>query len=223
MNSLDQKIIKQLIQGLNNGTLDLANVPDLQKMIKNAAAQQVAYTINTKDLHAEQAQALKQETAWLHEQAQARLAEINPDHLKHDIVATLDDREQRLNQQQANLENLIKQAEETQRSKFWHNLMPTLAAFAVCLLLVTVIFFVLQKLIYQGIWNGWGLHKLYDTVLAIQPQHPYGAIFLGIVGLVLIAIAIYTSFWLLVQSVRRLVDFEPSKLLFWKKPKKPRW
>lgn len=223
MNSLDQKIIKQLIQGLNNGTLDLANVPDLQKMIKNAAAQQVAYTINTKDLHAEQAQALKQETAWLHEQAQARLAEINPDHLKHDIVATLDDREQRLNQQQANLEDLIKQAEETQRSKFWHNLMPTLAAFAVCLLLVTVIFFVLQKLIYQGIWNGWGLHKLYDTVLAIQPQHPYGAIFLGIVGLVLIAIAIYTSFWLLVQSVRRLVDFEPSKLLFWKKPKKPRW
>ncbi|MDN5677261.1 MAG: hypothetical protein L0I27_03475 [Lactococcus raffinolactis] len=223
MNSLDQKIIKQLIQGLNNGTLDLANVPDLQKMIKNAAAQQVAYTINTKDLHAEQAQALKQETAWLHEQAQARLAEINPDHLKHDIVATLDDREQRLNQQQANLEDLIKQAEETQRSKFWHNLMPTLAAFAVCLLLVTVIFFVLQKLIYQGIWNGWGLHKLYDTVLAIQPQHPYGAIFLGIVGLVLIAIAIYTSFWLLVQSVRRLADFEPSKLLFWKKPKKPRW
>ena len=169
MNSLDQKIIKQLIQGLNNGTLDLANVPDLQKMIKNAAAQQVAHTINTNDLHAEQAQALKQETAWLHEQAQARLAEINPDHLKHDIVATLDDREQRLNQQQANLEGLIKQAEETQRSKFWHNLMPTLAAFAVCLLLVAVIFFVLQKLIYQGVWDGWGLHKLYDTVLAIQP------------------------------------------------------
>lgn len=223
MNSLDQKIIKQLIQGLNNGTLDLANVPDLQKMIKNAAAQQVAYTINTNDLHAEQAQALKQETAWLHEQAQARLAEINPDHLKHDIVATLDDREQRLNQQQANLEGLIKQAKETQRSKFWHNLMPTLAAFAVCLLLVAVIFFVLQKLIYQGVWDGWGLHKLYDTVLAIQPQHPYGAVFLGIAGFALIAVAIYSSFWLLVQSVRKLADFEPSRLLFWKNQNNTRW
>ncbi|WP_202975528.1 hypothetical protein, partial [Bacillus velezensis] len=107
--------------------------------------------------------------------------------------------------------------------QFWQSLAPNLAGFAVCLLLVAVIFFVLEKLIYQGIWNGWGLRLLTQKVIEIQPNHPYGAGFLGVIGLVALATAIYASFWLLVRAVRQLVDFKPSKLLFWKKQDNTRW
>ncbi|MEQ6219655.1 hypothetical protein ABMB44_13235 [Levilactobacillus brevis] len=123
---------------------------------------------------------------------------------------------------EAEFEATVERAKSTGNRQFWQSLAPNLAGFAVCLLLVAVIFFVLEKLIYQGIWNGWGLHKLYDVMVAIQPNHPYGAIVLGLLGFVLLAGALYASFWLLVHAVQQLVDFEPSTLLFWKKHKNHR-
>lgn len=218
--SQSEELAKQILTAYVNGQIDLTNVPDLQKIVKDAAAQQMAFTYSTTDFHAKQEEALKHEQAWYHQEIDRilndNLAKIDPQQLRHSITKQLEQQQTELRQQQAKLESMRKQ-------QFWQMLMPTLAGFAVCLLLVTIIFFLLERLVYQGIWQGWGLHKLYATVLAIQPQHPYSAILLGLLGVIILAVAIMVSFLLLVEAVRQLGDFEPSKLLFWKKQKNTRW
>ncbi|WP_049152334.1 hypothetical protein [Lacticaseibacillus rhamnosus] len=225
--SQNEELAKQILTAYANGQVDLTNVPDLQKMVKDAAAQQMAYTYSTTDFHAKQEEALEHEKAWYHREInrilQEKLTEIDSKTLKGAVTDQLEQQLADLKHQQAEFEATVKHAENASKKQFWQALAPTLAGFAVCLLLVAVIYFVLEKLIYRGIWNGWGLHKLYDVVIAIQPQHPYGAIVLGILGFVLIAGAIYASFWLLVHAVQQLVDFKPSKLLFWKKQNNTRW
>ena len=223
----NEELAKQILTAYANGQVDLTNVPDLQKMVKEAAAQQMAHTYSTTDFHAKQEEALAHEKAWYHQEIdrilQEKLTEIQPEALKKSITAQLKQQQADLARQQADFESTVNNAEKASKRQFWQSLTPVLAGTTVCLLLVAVIFFVLEKLIYQGIWNGWGLHKLYNVVIAIQPQHPYGAIVLGILGFVLIAGAIYASFWLLVHAVQQLVDFKPSKLLFWKKQNNTRW
>lgn len=225
--SPNEELAKQILTAYANGQVDLSKVPELQKIVKEAAAQQMAYTYSTTDFHAKQQEALEHEKAWYHREInrilQEKLAEMDPKTLKGAVTDQLEQQLADLKHQQAEFEATVERAKSTGKRQLWQSMAPNLAGFAVCLLLVAVIFFVLEKLIYQGIWNGWGLHKLYDVVIAIQPQHPYGAIVLGIIGFILIAVTIYASFWLLVQAVQLLVDFEPSKLLFWKKRKNMRW
>ncbi|KYK52057.1 MULTISPECIES: hypothetical protein [Lactiplantibacillus] len=225
--SPNEELAKQILTAYANGQVDLSKVPELQKIVKEAAAQQMAYTYSTTDFHAKQQEALEHEKAWYHREInrilQEKLAEMDPKTLKGAVTDQLEQQLADLKHQQAEFEATVERAKSTGERQLWQSMAPNLAGFAVCLLLVAVIFFVLEKLIYQGIWNGWGLHKLYDVVIAIQPQHPYGAIVLGIIGFILIAVTIYASFWLLVQAVQLLVDFEPSKLLFWKKRKNTRW
>lgn len=220
--SQNEELARQILIAYANGKVDLSKVPELQKIVKDAVAAQMAYTVDTTDLQQKQADALKRSEIWLDEQAHARLDAINPDQLKQEFIDSVEDYKQQLDQAKEELKAVLDRSEAHQHQQFWRNLMPILAGSAVCLLLVAVIFFVLEKLIYQGIWQGWGLHKLYATVLAIQPQHPYGAIVLGLLGFVLLAGALYASFWLLVHAVQQLVDFQPSKLLFWRKHDNPR-
>lgn len=220
--SQNEELARQILLAYANGKVDLSKVPELQKIVKEAAAAQMAYTVDTTDLQQKQADALKRSEIWLDEQAHARLDAINPDQLKQEFIDSVEDYKQQLDQAKEELKAVLDRSEAHQRQQFWRNLMPILAGSAVCLLLTAIIFFVLEKLIYQGVWQGWGLHKLYATVLAIQPQHPYGAIVLGLLGFVLLAGALYASFWLLVHAVQQLVDFQPSKLLFWRKHDNPR-
>lgn len=224
--SQNEELAKQILTAYANGQVDLTNVPDLQKMVKEAAAQQMAHTYSTTDFHAKQEEALAHEKAWYHQEIdrilQEKLTEIQPEALKKSITAQLKQQQADLARQQADFESTVNNAEKASKRQFWQSLAPNLAGFAVCLLLVAVIFFVLEKLIYQGIWNGWGLRLLTQKVIEIQPNHPYGAGFLGVIGLVALATAIYASFWLLVRAVRQLVDFQPSKLLFWRKHDNPR-
>ncbi|MCT2884876.1 hypothetical protein [Lentilactobacillus parabuchneri] len=221
--SQNEELARQILIAYANGKVDLSKVPELQKIVREAAAAQMAYTVDTTDLQQKQADALKRSEIWLDEQAHARLDAINPDQLKQAFIDSVEDYKQQLDQAKEELKTVLDRSEAHQRQQFWRNLMPILAGSAVCLLLTAIIFFVLEKLIYQGVWQGWGLHKLYATVLAIQPQHPYGAIVLGLLGFVLLAGALYASFWLLVHAVQQLVDFQPSKLLFWRKHDNTRW
>lgn len=220
--SQNEELARQILIAYANGKVDLSKVPELQKIVKEAVAAQMAYTVDTTDLQQKQADALKRSEIWLDEQAHARLDAINPDQLKQEFIDSVEDYKQQLDQAKEELKAVLDRSEAHHRQQFWRNLMPILAGSAVCLLLTAIIFFVLEKLIYQGVWQGWGLHKLYATVLAIQPQHPYGAIVLGLLGFVLLAGALYASFWLLVHAVQQLVDFQPSKLLFWRKHDNPR-
>lgn len=217
MSDIEHKIVTQIIQAVNNGTLETDKITAIEDWLNaNFGAYTASLTKLNKQLLDEQM--ARNETAF-----QEKLAEIQPEALEKSITAQLKQQQADLARQQAEFESTVNNAEKASKRQFWQSLTPVLAGTTVCLLLVAVIFFVLEKLIYQGIWNGWGLHKLYNVVIAIQPQHPYGAIVLGIFGFVLIAGAIYASFWLLVHAVQQLVDFKPSKLLFWKKQKNTRW
>lgn len=217
MSDIEHKIVTQIIQAVNNGTLETDKITAIEDWLNaNFGAYTASLTKLNKQLLDEQM--ARNETAF-----QEKLAEIQPEALKKSITAQLKQQQADLARQQADFESTVNNAEKASKRRFWQSLTPVLAGTTVCLLLVAVIFFVLEKLIYQGIWNGWGLHKLYNVVIAIQPQHPYGAIVLGILGFVLIAGAIYASFWLLVHAVQQLVDFKPSKLLFWKKQNNTRW
>lgn len=220
--SQNEELARQILIAYANGKVDLSKVPELQKIVKEAVAAQMAYTVDTTDLQQKQADALKRSEIWLDEQAHARLDAINPDQLKQEFIDSVEDYKQQLDQAKEELKAVLDRSEAHQRQQFWRNLTPILAGSAVCLLLTAIIFFVLEKLIYQGIWNGWGLRLLTQKVIEIQPNHPYGAGFLGVIGLVALATAIYASFWLLVRAVRQLVDFQPSKLLFWRKHDNPR-
>ena len=220
--SQNEELARQILIAYANGKVDLSKVPELQKIVKEAVAAQMAYTVDTTDLQQKQADALKRSEIWLDEQAHARLDAINPDQLKQEFIDSVEDYKHQLDQAKEELKAVLDRSEAHQRQQFWRNLMPILAGSAVCLLLTAIIFFVLEKLIYQGIWNGWGLRLLTQKVIEIQPNHPYGAGFLGVIGLVALATAIYASFWLLVRAVRQLVDFQPSKLLFWRKHDNPR-
>ncbi|MCT2884879.1 hypothetical protein [Lentilactobacillus parabuchneri] len=217
MSDIEHKIVTQIIQAVNNGTLETDKITAIEDWLNaNFGAYTASLTKLNKQLLDEQM--ARNETAF-----QEKLAEIQPEALKKSITAQLKQQQAALARQQADFESTVNNAEKASKRQFWQSLTPVLAGTTVCLLLVAVIFFVLEKLIYQGIWNGWGLHKLYNVVIAIQPQHPYGAIVLGILGFVLIAGAIYASFWLLVHAVQQLVDFKPSKLLLWKKQNNTRW
>lgn len=217
MSDIEHKIVTQIIQAVNNGTLETDKITAIEDWLNaNFGAYTASLTKLNKQLLDEQM--ARNETAF-----QEKLAEIQPEALEKSITAQLKQQQADLARQQAEFESTVNNAEKASKRQFWQSLTPVLAGTTVCLLLVAVIFFVLEKLIYQGIWNGWGLHKLYNVVIAIQPQHPYGAIVLGILGFVLIAGAIYASFWLLVHAVQQLVDFKPSKLLFWKKQNNTRW
>lgn len=217
MSDIEHKIVTQIIQAVNNGTLETDKITAIEDWLNaNFGAYTASLTKLNKQLLDEQM--ARNETAF-----QEKLAEIQPEALKKSITAQLKQQQADLARQQADFESTVNNAEKASKRQFWQSLTPVLAGTTVCLLLVAVIFFVLEKLIYQGLWNGWGLHKLYNVVMAIQPQHPYGAIVLGILGFVLIAGAIYASFWLLVHAVQQLVDFKPSKLLFWKKQNNTRW
>lgn len=67
----------------------------------------------------------------------------------------------------------------------------------ICLFCFLVVGILIGRWIYKGIWDGWGLHILYDTVMEIQPKHPYGAVVLGLGGFGLIGAGIYGSFRLM--------------------------
>lgn len=217
MSDIEHKIVTQIIQAVNNGTLETDKITAIEDWLNaNFGAYTASLTKLNKQLLDEQM--ARNETAF-----QEKLAEIQPEALKKSITAQLKQQQADLARQQADFESTVNNAEKASKRQFWQSLAPNLAGFAVCLLLVAVIFFVLEKLIYQGIWNGWGLRLLTQKVIEIQPNHPYGAGFLGVIGLVALATAIYASFWLLVRAVRQLVDFKPSKLLFWKKQDNTRW
>lgn len=228
--SQNEELARQILTAYANGQVNLTNVPELQKIVKEAAAQQMASTYSTTDFHAKQAAALESEKAWYHQEITRILNEksaaLDTNQLQQRLTADFEQREQRLQdllqqiqEQQDKLDLAVESSNTTSRKMFWRALMPGLFGFAVCLLQVAVIFFVLRSVLYQGVWNGLGLHKIYDTMIAIQPEHPYGAILLGIIGLLVIAGIIYASFLLLAKSVGYLTSVDPSKLLFWRKHK----
>lgn len=133
MNSLDQQIIKQLIQGLDNGTVNLDNVPALRQLIKDAAAQQMAQLYDTTDFHAKQEAALTDEQAWYHQQINQIVADtasqLNTEKIEQDVKTDITNQQRKLSKQIFALTHM--QAELEKQQKFWIpvllTVIPTLA------------------------------------------------------------------------------------------------
>lgn len=143
----------------------------------------MAYTVDTTDLQQKQADALKRSEIWLDEQAHARLDAINPDQLKQEFIDSVEDYKQQLDQAKEELKAVLDRSEAHQRQQFWRNLMPILAGSAVCLLLTAIIFFVLEKLIYQGVWQGWGCTNCMLPCSRFSPSTPMVRLCLACLGL----------------------------------------
>ena len=77
--SQNEELARQILIAYANGKVDLSKVPELQKIVKEAVAAQMAYTVDTTDLQQKQADALKRSEIWLDEQAHARLDAIRCD------------------------------------------------------------------------------------------------------------------------------------------------
>lgn len=133
MNSVDQQIIKQLIQGLDNGTVNLDNVPALRQLIKDAAAQQMARTYDTTDFHAKQEAALADEQAWYHQQINQIVADtasqLNTEQIEQEVKTDITNQQRKLSKQMLALTHMQDKLEKQQ--KLWIpvllTVVPTLA------------------------------------------------------------------------------------------------
>lgn len=133
MNSVDQQIIKQLIQGLDNGTVNLDNVPALRQLIKDAAAQQMARTYDTTDFHAKQEAALADEQAWYHQQINQIVADtasqLNTEQIEQEVKTDITNQQRKLSKQILALTHMQDKLEKQQ--KLWIpvllTVVPTLA------------------------------------------------------------------------------------------------
>lgn len=133
MNSMDQQIIKQLIQGLDNGTVNLDNVPALRQLIKDAAAQQMAQLYDTTDFHAKQAAALADEQAWYHKKINQIVtdtaSQLNTEQIEQNIKTDITNQQRKLSKQIFALTHM--QAKLEKQQKLWIpvllTVVPTLA------------------------------------------------------------------------------------------------
>lgn len=224
----NEELAKQILAAYRDGKVDLTNVPELQKVVEEA----VARASSTEEFRQKQDLALqsdresyrKQMTKVLNDE----IAKIQPSAIAQAVTDDLNKQRRELKVQQERFNETVETFEETSEKqqddqndlKFQHTIT-VIANFCVCLLLFALFFFVIGSVIYQGIWNGWGLHYLFETTANISVKHPYGALILGIFGFVLIAGAIFGSSLLMCKAVKYLTDLEAprwlSKLFSWRR------
>ena len=134
MSDIEHKIVTQIIQAVNNGTLETDKITAIEDWLNaNFGAYTASLTKLNKQLLDEQM--ARNETAF-----QEKLAEIQPEALEKSITAQLKQQQADLARQQAEFESTVNNAEKASKRQFWQSLTPVLAGTTVCLLLVAVIF-----------------------------------------------------------------------------------
>lgn len=197
----DEQLILQILQAYRNGTIDFSQVPALNKLVHEQV--NVAFNGYTKPIAEKAEEKLEQTLDKIDQQALDKIDTLDMDALKADLVAEV----QRERQKLVALQTEINQSQEhvmLERKRAvianWSLILANLA----CLLAFFFVFVLLGRWVVQGVWKGWGLHLLWETTVKLQPEHPYGAVALGVVGFGLIAFAIYLGFRLVIQTTRWL-------------------
>lgn len=197
----DEQLILQILQAYRNGTIDFSQVPALNESVHEQVS--VAFNGYTEPITEKAEEKLEQALRAIDQQAQDKLDTLDLDTLKADVVAEI----QRERQKLEILQTEINQGQEHVRLERkravianWSLILANLA----CLLAFFFVFVLLGRWVVQGVWKGWGLHLLWETTVKLQPEHPYGAVALGVVGFGLIAFAIYLGFRLVIQTTRWL-------------------
>lgn len=202
----DEQLILQLLQAYRNGTVDFSQVPALNELVHEQV--NVAFNRYTEQITEKAEEELAETLRAIDQQAQDKLDTIDLDTLKADLVAEIQQERRKLE----HLKTEVRQFQEDvtlERKRAllanWGVLLANLA----CLLAFFFVFVLLGRWVVQGIWKGWGLHLLWETVVKLQPEHPYGSVALGVIGFCLIASAIYLGFRLLIQTTKWL-DHTPK-------------
>lgn len=213
MSAKDEELAKQILEAYKDGQVDLTNVPELQNVVEEA----VARASSTEEFHQKQELALQSERDWYHKEInrilKQQLEKIRPESLEKAVLKDLTNQRKRLRIQQETFEKVLDEQQERQKKLNIQAMFTFLANCLMCLLFFMFFLFVIRTLIYQGIWNGWGLHYLYSTVFNISSKHPYLAVFLGIIGFVLITVAIFASALLQVKTINYFTNLKAPKWL----------
>ncbi|MFG5565227.1 mobilization protein [Enterococcus faecalis] len=197
----DEQLILQILQAYRNGSVDFSHVPALNELVHEQVND--AFNRYTEPIAEKAEEKLEQTLHAIDQQAQDKLDTVDLDTLKADLVAEVQRERLKLEALQAEINQAQEHARlERKRAVIanWSLIVANLA----CLLTFFFVFVLLGRWVVQGVWKGWGLHLLWETTVKLQPEHPYGAVVLGIVGFGLIAFAIYLGFRLVIQTTRWL-------------------
>lgn len=205
----DEQLVVQVLNAYKNGKIDFSNVPELERLVRQEV---------NKDFRAYQEKIEAVANQKIEEAIQEQLHRLEAENLKADILKDIQKEKQNL--------LVLKKELQVQREKTNVDThrealesYSIIIANIVCLLCFLVVGALLGQWIYKGIWDGWGLHLLYETVFTIQPEHPYGAVALGLGGFGLIGAGIYGSFRLMYEASTTWLDKRPKifKRIFPKK------
>lgn len=203
----DEKLIIQVLNAYKNGKIDFSKVPELEELVlKEVDTEFREYKNQLQSLTEKKINTTLQE---IKIEAQEKLNILDIENLKIELLKDIQNEKKNL---LALKRDIYKQKEQINVERHHKTLenYGLIIANIVCLLCFLVVGVLLGEWIYKGVWNGWGLHILYDTVSDMQPKHPYGALILGLGGFGLIALGIYSSFRLMYEASTTWLDQRPK-------------
>jgi len=196
----DEQLIIQVLNAYKDGKINFSQVPELTLLIRKAVNQEFwDYQEQIDDVANQK----------MDEAIQKQLTRLEAENLKRDLLKEIQEEKQELLALKQEIQELKEQTNADKHREALES-YGIIMANIVCLLCFLVVGVLLGQWIYKGVWNGWGLHILYDTVIALQPKHPYGAVVLGLGGFSLIALGIYGSFRLMYESATTWLDQRPK-------------
>lgn len=212
----DEQLITQVLSAYNSGKIDFSQVPALEELVLEATTNEVNRYTNKIDRIT--SQKIDQSIQEIDEKIQIKLNQLNLDRLKEDVLKDIYQEKQNLSLMNKDIQAQREELESDSR-KVYLKSVGIIIANIVCLLCFLIVGVLLGRWLYYGVWDGWGLHILWDTIVKLQPEHPYAAVVLGLGGFGLIGLGIYASFRLMYEASTTWLDKRPKifKKIFPKK------
>lgn len=223
----NEQALVQLLKAYDNGEIDFTKVPAIQAIVRQEVARQVAQAVNPTEIKEQASLQLKNDQTSYNEQVnkileqqsarlQEQASQLDVEGVKQQLLADIARRSKAVKEAQAKLDDERERLADREKKQFWRELIPNLAGSVVSLFFAVMILLLFKALLWDGVWRGLGLNKLTDFVLTLARSHPFGGSILGLILMVLIAIAIIVSFWGMVEAVELLTDWDAEKLMFWR-------
>lgn len=212
----DEQLITQVLNAYESGKIDFSQVPALEELILEATNLEVSRYKNQIDRVT--TERIKQSLQEIDKKIQGKLNQLNLEELKEELLKDIHQEKENLSLMGNEIQAQKEKNDVDFRKHYLEN-VGVIITNIVRLLCFLVVGTLLGQWIYRGVWDGWGLHILWDTVVNIQPEHPYAAVVLGLGGFGLIGLGIYASFRLMYELSTTWLDERPKifKKIFPKK------
>src|SRR5574340_942401 len=153
----DEQLVVQVLNAYKNGKIDFTNVPELDRLVRQEV---------NKDFRDYQEKIEAVANQKIESAIQEQLHRLEAESLKADILKDIQVEKQALLALKKEL-NEQKEQIKADRKREIVERYGILIANIVCLFCFLVVGILIGRWIYKGIWDGWGLHILYDTVMEI--------------------------------------------------------